>query len=532
MIIALLIAICIVVGLVAFGRIPEKYYPYLLYGIALSLLWSVSLQSSYLIGTDIHLEYYYVHLAQTQGWDYTLPCTYNGSLPLVLFAPMLANLLGIDSLWILKVVFPATFALVPVVAYFLFKIHFEARESFLAAFFLVSIPSFFMEIVAKQQFAEVAFIICIYALVAKKHPVVAIAASLGTVLAHYTMGGLLIIYLAGGMVLVGVFQAIDKAQYKALIIVASIMAVTSFLYYSWVCSGILMHILAYQLGQFSPVSLSFLTCLAPEATGPVLPITGGQEALVQTALGLDFWSVSALGKAFRVFQYATQVLVVVGFVYMIWKRKALNINAAYLAFASVSIGLLGLIVIVPELTSVISAPRMYHLSLLVLAPTVIIGGKLILRNIKVLALCVLIPYFLFTSGLVFEVAKGEVTGIEIPYSVALSDHRIDLGASLEHDDAVVRDWIVGNGKFPVYADWYGLLFLKERCGIAADDVLQLPADLEIPEGSYVFLRGRNVREGSVVVWTGVGQRERFEIDMEDLSPCFTSGDAGVYRCPE
>jgi len=340
------------------------------------------------------------------------------------------------------------------------------------------------------------------------------------------------IYLVGGIVIVGVFQAIDKSQYKALIIVASVMAVTSFLYYSWVCSGILMHILAYQLGQFSPVDLSFLTCLAPEATGLVLPITGGQETLVHTALGLDFWDVSRLGQVFRILQYTTQLLIVVGFVYMVLKRKALNINAAYLAFASVSIGLLGVLIIVPELTSVISAPRMYHLSLLVLAPAAIIGGKLILRNIKVLTVCVLIPYFMFTSGLVFEIANAEVTGVDIPYSVALSDHRIDLGGSLEHDDEVVRDWIVGSDKFPVYADWYGLLFLKERCGIAVDTVLQLPSDLEIPEGSYVFLRGRNVREQSVVVWTGVGQRERFEIDTEALSPCFTSGDAGVYRWPD
>lgn len=550
MTIAIIIAICIVVGLVAFGRIPERYYPYLLYGIALSLLWSVTLQSSYLIGTDIHLEYYYVHLAQTQGWDHSLACTYNGSLPLVLFAPALANLLGIDSLWILKVVFPAVCALVPVVAYFLFKIHFEATESFLAAFFLVSIPSFFMEVVAKQQFAEVAFVVCIYAIVARRHWAWAIGASLATVLAHYTMGGLLIIYLAGGLVLVGVFQAVDKAQYKALIIVASVMVVTSFLYYSWVCSGILMHILAYQLGQFSPMSLSFLTCLAPEATGLVLPTTSGQETLVQTALGMDFLSASGQGKAFRLFQYATQILIVVGFVYMIWKRKALNINAAYLAFATVSIGLLGVIIVVPELTSIISAPRMYHLSLLVLAPAVIIGGKLILRNIKVLALCILIPYFMFTSGLVFEVAKAEVTGVDIPYSVALSDYRLDLGASLEHDDEVVRDWIVDNDKFPIYADWYGLLFLKERCGIAVDTVLQIPLDweipegyhlslvdpvlqlpshLEIPKGSYVFLRGRNVREQSVVLWNGVGVRERFEIDTEELTPCFSSGDAGLYQ---
>jgi len=396
----------------------------------------------------------------------------------------------------------------------------------------VSIPSFFMEIVAKQQFAEVAFIVCIYALVAKRHPAWAIGASLVTVLAHYTMGGLLLIYLAGGLVLVGVFQAIDKAQYRTLIIVASTTAVISFLYYSWVCSGILMHVLVYQLGQFSPVSLSFLTCLTPTASGPVFPVPGGQEALVQTALGLDFWDVSTLGKAFRLFQYATQILIVVGFVYMIVKRKLLNINSAYLAFASVSMGLLGLVIVLPEITAVISAPRIYHLSLLVLAPAAISGGKLILRNVKVLTLCILIPYFLFTSGLVFEIAKAEVTGIEIPYSVALSDHRIDLGGSLEHDDEVVRDWIVGKNKFPVYADWYGLLFLEERYGIVVDAAFQLPADLEVCEGSYVFLRGRNVREGSVVLWTGVGERERFEIDLDDLTPCFTCGDAGVYRWAE
>ena len=56
---AFTIAVCIIVGLVASSRIRERWYPFVLYGTGLGLVLITTLAGPYLIGSDIHLEYYW-----------------------------------------------------------------------------------------------------------------------------------------------------------------------------------------------------------------------------------------------------------------------------------------------------------------------------------------------------------------------------------------------------------------------------------------------------------------------------------------
>ena len=124
----------------------QKYKPYIIYAVSLLILWTVTLKSNYLIGTDIHFEYYFLNLSQVNGWDYTIPVTYNGNLPVSLVAPFIANLLHIDGIWLLKIVFPMVFALTPVLLYLIYKEYFSEKISLLAVLFFISMPAFFMEI--------------------------------------------------------------------------------------------------------------------------------------------------------------------------------------------------------------------------------------------------------------------------------------------------------------------------------------------------------------------------------------------------
>jgi len=515
----LIIGIIAIVVLVVFDKINEKLYPYIVFGIALSLLWSVTLVSPYLIGTDIHVEYYFTQKAIFEGWDSLSPYTASSSMPLVVLVPLWVKLTGIQAILVFKVLFPMALAGVAVVLYYVYKQWLEAKDAFIAVFFFVVMPVFFMETsgIAKQEFAELFFVICL-ALAMGKGKVrlgFAIMAGVVVIISHYTMAILLIGFLVGYLVVMLAMRwlkakpSISFWQLGTLIVVLSTFA---FLYFSQVSSGAVMHILAYQAGCVLPFDTSFLTVLTPKGSAEtclVLPVVtdGGQSSIAQAGLGLDFMRASMLGKVFRILQYATEILIVIGAGYMILKWRKLNIPLPYLALAIVSVLVLGVCIIFPGAAALLNISRIYHISLFFLAPALVVGGKLLFRNVKVVALCLLIPYFIFTSGLVYEVAgSAGIANADIPSSVALSNHRIDLGGSLTHDDEVARDWVVGNAKSPVYADWYGMLFVIERAGI--EGVYQIPEDIsDVPSGSYIFLRTRNNRDEGIVQWVDVGARQ-------------------------
>jgi hypothetical protein len=144
------------------------------------------------------------------------------------------------------------------------------------------------------------------------------------------------------------------------------------------------------------------------------------------------------------------------------------------------------------------------------------------------SLALLIPYLLFTTGIVFEVAQYDVSVVRIPYSIALSNDRIDLGASFTTDDIAARQYIIDNQLYPVYTDWYGAMFLCEK--VPDEQVYwgwpQRPTEIvsSITPDDYVFLRSRNVDNNEWIDWNGIGTRAATPLDSKD----FMQRDA-VYR---
>jgi len=146
----------------------------------------------------------------------------------------------------------------------------------------------------------------------------------------------------------------------------------------------------------------------------------------------------------------------------------------------------------------LNVTRFYHLALFLVAPCLVIAcGK----HHKILVLCVIIPYFLFTSGIIFEVSKCEEVGnVNIPYSIALSHDRVELSGVYEDSDLQARDYIIENDLIPIYADLYGVFLLDEDIAWTQwrTDYWLLPLDTSsIPSGAYILLRDRNETEKEV-----------------------------------
>ncbi|GAI04285.1 unnamed protein product [marine sediment metagenome] len=117
--------------------------------------------------------------------------------------------------------------------------------------------------------------------------------------------------------------------------------------------------------------------------------------------------------------------------------------------------------------------------------------------LRFLALAILIPYFLFTSGFLFEVTGSELYGVyEAPSSWALSSYRLDMPVfnQKEVDAAFYLVERIDN-EMPVYGDEHGRLLLLEHFH---GQVQSIPASGEVPQDAYIFLRTWNIEKGEIM----------------------------------
>jgi len=206
-----------------------------------------------------------------------------------------------------------------------------------------------------------------------------------------------------------------------------------------------------------------------------------------------------------------------------------------LAFAVMVLGLM--CVVIPAFSALLNATRFWLIMLLFLAPTVVAVVTRIVRRATI-TLLLFVPYFLLTTGIVFEAAQYDISLVRIPYSIALSNDRVDMGASFTQGDIAARQYIIDNELYPVYTDWYGAMFLTEQ--IPGEDVYwnwpQVPTGIvpDINSNDYVYLRARSMDDKLWTEWRGIGTRvfvPYSEAGIDDVlstrPELYRSGDAIV-----
>jgi uncharacterized membrane protein len=372
-------------------------------------------------GSDISRELLMSNLALENGWDLSLYDPSNTSWVVGWFVPTLARFLGwaydicgsiVLSLFpyvanseviripetalVYKIVLPMIFAFTPVLLYLIFRKQIGELKAFYASVFFIIVPVYALEIctIGKSMVAETLMVLTFWVLFNASinnnlRTILVLVLILLTLWAHYTIGILLCIYLGG----IGVYWAImaikDKANSNsyiantfAMVLILLFAGLSFYVYYSNVAQGLIWNsstgILHYDFSQSANV---IQKSLDGNATASVdISATVKAYNLVKSALGLDLFQYSWSGIAFRVVQLLTQLLIVLGFGWMIWKRNypqngilAYRWNPEFVAGCFVAFGLLGLCVVVPAFASLINATRQYHLALFFLSPMFVIA---------------------------------------------------------------------------------------------------------------------------------------------------------------
>jgi len=434
------------------GALDEKAEVYLMWMLGLAFLLQSTLISNYLIGTDIHTEYYFFTQA-LDGWDTSIPHSYNAAIGTTVIAPFLTNLTGIPGYWIYKIIFPYLFSLVPVLLFWIYRQEFGRKVAFLAALFFITLPTYTLEMIGlpRQMLGElmlaVVLILVIVRPIRLKYsiPLLCVAATLGY-LFHYITGPAILMYLVGGSILL-LFMKRRQFAVRWLLVVIVVSGVIGVGYYSQVSSGVVLDNLRgtsqYAVDKVTDGELPHVPGVpsTPDEvdTRPtIIKYFSRQEPLIRTALGLDFMDASAFGKVFRVFQFLTQICLVLGVVWLIKNRK--KVSAEFIAFTVTAIALIAACVILPRFSNIINVTRFYHLALFLVSPLLVMGGLYIFRNLKLFVAFLLIPYMLFTTGVIFEATQEtDISNINVPYSIALSNDRIGFIGTYTDKDIAVRD---------------------------------------------------------------------------------------------
>jgi uncharacterized membrane protein len=194
-VIALSACIALLTATVVFcRRLDKTLLAVILYAAGLSILWSHSLRSDLVNGFDIATEYHDLHQTVLTGiWHFAHPGdAYGAMLSVTVMPAELHALSGVPDLLVLKIVYPAIFAMLPVAIFGLASAVLSRRWAFVGAAFIMG-QSAFVEIagVARQEIALVLFVSVIAAMLdgrirRRSQWTLLVLLGLSMVLSHYS----------------------------------------------------------------------------------------------------------------------------------------------------------------------------------------------------------------------------------------------------------------------------------------------------------------------------------------------------------
>lgn len=538
-ILLLLIGIIALTVLVSSVR-ARTNWPLILFMISIAVLFQTSLISNYIVGYDIHATYHVFKITQGSGmWNSVItetdPITprTNQMLSATIFPVIYSNMLNLDGTWILKTVYPLIFALVPLGLYQLYQKDVGKKVAFVAAFFILADITFVgaMPGLPTQMIAEFFLVLSLLVLFHQrlssfKKLIFFTIFSAGMIVSHYGIS-----YVFMFLILFAwLFSFLKKIQPKVTITCVTLFCVMAF---SW-------YIYTSQSASFTSLVDMGENIYRNLWTELLNPQSRTEETLRGVGMGEQAASIGHwLGRGFH---YATQSFIVLGLAGAILKWKiGFKFHREYIAMSLVMLAFTLLPLMTPSF-DLFHITRMYHLSLLVLAPFCIIGGNLffsVLPKLRkshvppILTLIVVTSLFLFETSFIYE-----VTG-DVSYSVPLSIHRMDRavfygnGYITECVDVAGAEWLHSNivltANTLMYADIVSInMHLTSYAVFPRDHTEILSNVTSFNTNAYVYLRHFNTFDGKMVrrggyVWNTSDIRSRFE----SLDKIYTNGGCEI-----
>jgi uncharacterized membrane protein len=208
-----------------------------------------------------------------------------------------------------------------------------------------------------------------------------------------------------------------------------------------------------------------------------------------------------------------------------------KVDPEYSLLVSINMAILLMCIIIPRFSLMLQMDRMYHVALLFLSPLFVVGGKtffestfkiLPLKKEKVketysliLILTVLVTFFLFQTGFVYEIAKDPV-----PSSIPLSKYRMDdytqtMAGLVNENDFFGAIWLSKYGDIK-YTQIYSDVKAKGQVLTSSlvdvnNSIIVLSNSTVFTNPSYIYLSRYNTITGILLYDTSYPIRIQYNI---------------------
>ncbi len=527
--------------------LPSKLYPLVILVIALSLLFHRSLASNYLQseGSDIYLEYTVSKFTKSHArWNSVLErfpyphvlSRYNNMLSITVLPTIFSNLMNLDDVWILKIVFPLFFAFVPLALYEFWATQLGSKIAFVSTFLFIAQQTFYTEMLAlaRQMVAELFF--CLLLIVVMhariKYPKkIIVFTILGTALivSHYATSLIFIFFLLFSLVLLFTLKHWRIHFSK---ITLTMVLIFSLILFSW-------YIYTSDSATFNSI-LQFTDSVYNELGEWANPESRGQ--IVLRGLAMET-SPSIWNSVSRGFAYSVQALIIVGFVGLITGRIRTRIDREYLMCTLISIALLAALILIPGLADTLNMTRFFHILLFFLAPLCALGAQFLVQlafkqktelAASLLLVVVMTPYFLFQTNFVYEVVGSD------SWSIPLSKYRMPglrlygVYGYLDEQSAFGAQWLSENVETEyttIYSDIQARGSALKYYGIPYEyQVKALSNATLVATNGTIYLNRLNVAHGKIL-----GKYSRWNFSelyfLGTLDLAYSNGACEIYRKP-
>jgi len=535
------VALLFIVGTISKQAFSPKFYSFAVLMIAISLLLHSSLISKYLaFGSDIALEYICFRTTQNNAYWSSIPIypdvlysRMNSMLSVTILPTIYSTLLNMNATLVLKVLRPLIFSFVPLTLYQLWQKRFGKKAAFAAAFLLMAQNTFYSEMLGltRQMIGELFFALLLLVILNKRikrsnKAIYFMILGVALVTSHYALAEIFMLFISITYLSSVLMKQPNRNITLTMVVFFSVVMFAWYIYTS--NSAVFDSFLSFgdyvfdQLGEFFN------------------PVSRGQTVL--RGLGLEraptIWNTLS-----RAFAYLTEFFIGLGFIELIRRRKTITVEREHFRFITIAVAFLVALVAVPALATTMNMTRFYHILLFFLSPLCVLGTKLLVELISkrrmeigtsILLLIVLVPYFLFQTGFVYEVAGSQ------SWSVPLSGYRLEalfvyrlLGCFYEQD-VYGAYWISGNVDVEhskIYADRpskyanlgiYGMIY--------SDNVEILSPGTILSENSSIYLSRVNVIDGVVVsgpeaLWNTTSISQIFDL----TNKVYSNGGCVIYN---
>ncbi len=535
----MLFSIALIIGLAAFSKkiFPPQFYPLILFVVALALLFHTTLFSRSIVGSDIFGEFsLFKNTIDNFRWDVSGAYSYNAMLSVTILPTIYSLILKLDGTWIFKIIYPLIFATVPVGLYQLFKNKVTKEIAVFSVFFFVANIAFYIEIaqLARQMIGEIFYILLFIVLFSERIKGTGKLAlftifSFGLVVSHYSLA---YIFLAS-LIVVWLVSIASKHMSKITFTMILLFGIIAFAWFIYVSSGSTFNNFIITISRLRNSFLSDF--FNPQArSNDVLQAVGAS-------------GIPTLWHSIGRYQfYITEAFVIVGIVSLLIKNKMRFFKDDFNVLVLFNLLLLVACIVIPNFAGSFNVSRFYHVTLFVLAPFCLIGGVYLLKLLSkqkiearylslAVVLLVLIPFFFFQTGAIYEIAKDESASLPLSGYRFGSMQLASMGV-LNDPEVSGATWLLkfGNNSTPVYADIYSDSIFTYVGSLSR---AEFTPDVPVNSSSYVYLMPYNIATEEITLSygsylsTSIFNASRVTPSYDRINTIYSSGSCEIFQVP-